>query len=1031
MERNETQSSSSSQSRPQFPPQAASLIQSAARSMLDDATIDSSYSEDGIDNCSSAEDIGTFSMRNNNERLPQLSSLQHIEERPAIPEEQDRRRFIGCLAAILASSYDYDEEEDATYPGIAQDSDVSYLNYTEELYDDDDDDDEAYGSMGSDMNTTTGSNQLKSIPSLDSLEAKNSTTNIHEFNRQSSVSEQRKYLGKKQRAILSAKRHRRRRYDVLCKLLVSSSELLLLDKSVAKAFLPMLSRVLVPETSRSPSDTIRTQRQSSPTEEKKQQEPPPLHKHPSNMSEGTNPMPTVVADASITERVDKDDVLRPFLESLSPGAGFRCLSLLILQHLLTSEVGYDARIRHVLKKVGVIVLMHDMELDPMELELLPGKGKKSKDYEKLAMVHATRKFESLEHSIARRLIRLSSEANKERGNSSKAVAKGITDTGQHYKDSARERIVRGVKIGSAGIVAGTLFALTGGLAAPGIAAGVAAVAGSTAAATAAVVTLTSTAVVTTIFGVGGGSLAAYKMQRRTQGLTEFVIQKETHASRTNSQQSDIEAELFSTICISGWLRDKFDFQRPWGLHPKSPRLTDRLELLERFYSIYSPDHIPKCQKILNSWDGEERQLWAVLNEKYGCNPDHLFPLEEGSRTRGTLTLEQEEVLDHIFVDLGYNSAAPKQQNPTEDQATPFERMRAEWGSKEQRSFPIPNPKDTQGTLRHYDSMNGPAISQRKLDKSKSEHTLNQDEEYEPPEHLATVWDYTTTYGGELYTVRWESELLKTICDCVVDLAVDVVNGATRQILKQTVLSTFLHAVIWPTYLLNLANMIDGEWTLAVERADEAGRELAKTLLYSRAGRRPVVLIGFSFGARVIYSCLKELSRIQEEWEDYQELLLKEDEMDNHRLSKMRKEFDGMREPGGVVEDAIMMGLPNHLSLSSWKSCRQVVAGRLVNCFSTNDMILSLMFQAKRSSFSNFTTSKGVGSLLKPVCGTCAVPVYGVENIDISDIVNGHQDYCLVTGKILERVRHGQPLKHISATTDASSTDIPLYKSRSI
>ena len=242
---------------------------------------------------------------------------------------------------------------------------------------------------------------------------------------------------------------------------------------------------------------------------------------------------------------------------------------------------------------------------------------------------------------------------------------------------------------------------------------------------------------------------------------------------------------------------------------------------------------------------------------------------------------------------------------------------------------------------------------------------------------------------------------------------DVVSGATVQILRQTILSTLVAAVIWPTTLLVLADMIDGEWTLAVERADEAGRELARTLLYSRAGRRPVTLVGFSFGARVIYSCLKELARLQEEWQDFQEKKLDEGlvKSRDRRFVKLKEKFEGAREPSSIVEDAIMMGLPNHLSLLSWEACRRVVAGRLVNCYSTNDLILSLMFQAKRSSFGNF--NKGVGSILKPVCGTCPVHVPGVENVDVSDIVSGHQDYCLVTGKILERVHHGQPLRYNS------------------
>jgi hypothetical protein len=571
--------------------------------------------------------------------------------------------------------------------------------------------------------------------------------------------------------------------------------------------------------------------------------------------------------------------------------------------------------------------------------------------------------------------------------------------------------------------------------------------------------LTSTVVVTTIFGVGGGGLAAYKMQRRTQGLTEFEFRKETNCGSgdkngEHSGKSDIEAELFSTIVLSGWLRDNYDYQRPWGLHPTHPRLTNRLELLERFYSIHSPDHVPKCKAILISWKGEEKQLWNVLRQKYGRDPDHLFPLENGPRFTGALTLEQEELLDLLFVELGYNSAAPKPAERSDQPSNPLDRMRG-WkdrrkqkaSSSSKNTNAVPPAVSSQNfdsmTGKNFDSMHGPAgqafdqgfasAESASLASSAGSFSMadpestDAQEEYKPPEHLATVWDYKTTYGGELYTVHWESHLLKTICDCVMDLAMDVVSGATRQILRQTVLATLLAAVTWPAYLVNVANMIDGDWTLAVERADEAGKELARTLLFSRAGRRPVTLVGFSFGGRIIYCCLKELARFQEDWEEHQELKRQKAEgggsttKDDKRRAKMDEQFEGMREPASIVEDVILMGLPNHLSLISWKACRQVVAGRLVNCYSTKDMILSLMFQVKRMS-GNFDLVAGHG-VLKPVCGTCPVPVPGVENYDVSDLISGHQDYSLVTGEILERVRHGQPLRYVcsDAVEDTSGT----------
>lgn len=540
--------------------------------------------------------------------------------------------------------------------------------------------------------------------------------------------------------------------------------------------------------------------------------------------------------------------------------------------------------------------------------------------------------------------------------------------------------------------------------------------GSAAAATAALVTLTSTAVVTTIFGVGGGSLAAYKMQRRTQGLTEFEFTREAGqevSSTASHTESKPEAELFTTICISGWLRDAHDFQRPWGIHPSKPRLRDPLELLQRFYYVLRPDYVANCPKILNRWKGEEDKLWKVLRQKYGRDPDSLFPLPNGPRLEGDLTVEQQEVLDLIFVELGYNSIAPSKETSQCDGSSDGIESKFDRGSSERKS--IPSEAAVRPTLALERWQNNKtsehtrvgAMGQRSSSPSRSTVSSDGDEirlQTEALRHLETVWDFSATYAGELYTVRWESNLLRKICECVMDLAMDLVTGATRHILKQTVLSTLLAAVIWPSYVMNVANLIDEDWTLAVERADEAGKELAKTLLLSRVGQRPVTLLGYSFGARVVYSCLKELARLQDEWAEYREE--KESSrvrtaVQQHRFAKLERQFNGMREPCSIVEDAIIMGLPNHLSVSSWRACRLVVAGRLVNCYSTKDLILSLMFQAKRFS-------PGVQTILKPVCGTCSVNEAGVENVDVSDLVQGHQDYCLVIGKILQRVKLGEP-----------------------
>jgi len=281
----------------------------------------------------------------------------------------------------------------------------------------------------------------------------------------------------------------------------------------------------------------------------------------------------------------------------------------------------------------------------------------------------------------------------------------------------------------------------------------------------------------------------------------------------------------------------------------------------------------------------------------------------------------------------------------------------------------------------------------------------------PPKHLLTVWDYHANYGGELYTVQWESELLMELCDSVTDQMIEWGISATKTILHTTVFATLMTAVTLPYSLVLAANAIDSSWTMAMERADRAGVELAKSLIDSTAGHRPVILAGFSMGARVIYSCLKELARHQEIWEAHQQ---KKKLPASRRKQNTKSEDDGedlkyIREPASIVEDAILMGTPNHVSLKSWEACRRVVAGRVINCYSRKDLILSLMFQMKRFQ-----------GILRPVCGTSPVAVNGVENYDVTDLVSAHTDYCLVSGEILKKVLFGQPQRASVSKTEVSA-----------
>jgi len=182
--------------------------------------------------------------------------------------------------------------------------------------------------------------------------------------------------------------------------------------------------------------------------------------------------------------------------------------------------GYDARVRHAFKRLAVIVISHELKVggilcldldDEEDLDALlwgekktqlSGENESLHDADELALL-ATRKFEALEHAIAARLISLSGDSDvgtqtaKARSHDHKqsprvkrlersasslsssthgriALAPKETPSPSQYGMS-REQILRGIKVGTAGAVGATLFALTGGLAAPGIAAGLAAV----------------------------------------------------------------------------------------------------------------------------------------------------------------------------------------------------------------------------------------------------------------------------------------------------------------------------------------------------------------------------------------------------------------------------------------------------------------------------------------------------------------------------------------------------------------------------
>jgi hypothetical protein len=162
---------------------------------------------------------------------------------------------------------------------------------------------------------------------------------------------------------------------------------------------------------------------------------------------------------------------------------------------------------------------------------------------------------------------------------------------------------------------------------------------------------------------------------------------------------------------------------------------------------------------------------------------------------------------------------------------------------------------------------------------------------------------------------------------------------------------------WPISLLKISKIIDNPWSVGMVRAEKAGQVLGDAIINNVTGERGVTLIGYSLGARVIYSCLMYLAE--------------------------KRAF-------GSVENVVLMGAPCPSEIRVWASIKSVVAGRVVNVYSKNDYILGFLYRTSSWQY-------GVAGLEK-IQG-----VQGVENFDVSDIVSGHLRYQYLVGSILKKI----------------------------
>jgi Protein of unknown function (DUF726) len=212
--------------------------------------------------------------------------------------------------------------------------------------------------------------------------------------------------------------------------------------------------------------------------------------------------------------------------------------------------------------------------------------------------------------------------------------------------------------------------------------------------------------------------------------------------------------------------------------------------------------------------------------------------------------------------------------------------------------------------------------------------------------------------GDIYSLLWEPEMLQSMGDTINILATEALTQTVQQVLGSTILVALMASLQLPIVLTKLSYLIDNPWTVSLDRANSAGLILADSLIDRHLGNRPITLLGFSLGSRLIFSCLKELAA---------------------------------RGAYGIVQNVYLFGSPIVAKKDEYLRARTVVSGRFVNGYASNDWILGYLFRA---------TSGGI----MRVAGLAPVnDVPGLENLDVTQLVNGHMAYRTAMPRLLREV----------------------------
>eukprot|EP00494_Astrolonche_serrata_P032030 UN32299 len=133
-------------------------------------------------------------------------------------------------------------------------------------------------------------------------------------------------------------------------------------------------------------------------------------------------------------------------------------------------------------------------------------------------------------------------------------------------------------------------------------------------------------------------------------------------------------------------------------------------------------------------------------------------------------------------------------------------------------------------------------------------------------------------------------------------------------------------------MVSAASYLDNPWSVIMNLSYEGGIALADALVDRVQSNRPVTLVGYSCGARLILECLTELKNLADKAQE-------------------KKDFKQVELITGLVENVYLFGVPKASNSKSFKIARSMVAGRLVNAYSKSDWVLKILYRTTHLNMS--------------------------------------------------------------------------------